>query len=158
MNDRSFFKTSIKIFESYFFKRQPENMELFDDTFWQFATEKIHQAISENPRLIYFMKLIYQHDEITEGDLLNLLFSTTCKRQALFNKIVRTPDEWGKQLIWPFYAASLVKLADWASPNTIDSMMKVLNIQHLAKIFNETARDTTYLEFPKTYKSLGSYF
>ena len=158
MKDNFFFKNSIKIFESFAYKKKLENQEIYTDDFWIAAAERIYKALNQNPNVISLMKLIYIDDKISENNLLNLLFSTICKTQRLFNRITQKPDEWGKSLIWPFYESNLVKIENLASPNAIENMAKYLNIEELAKVFNEMQKDVTFKEFPKTHKRIKGYF
>ena len=158
MKDRLFFKNAIQIFESIVFNKKPDNLEVYNDAFWVAATERIQQALDQNPKIILLMKLIYIDDEITEKILLNLLFSTICKTKSLFNKIIQKPDEWGKGLIWPFYESNLIKIEDWASQNAIKNIAESLNLEKLTRSFNEMPKDITFKEFPKTYKRIKSYF
>ncbi len=158
MNDRYFFSISKQLFLSYFYKKKPENMEVINEAYWSFATQKMEYALAENPRLIHLMKLIYQEEKITPNVLLNLLFTTLCRTRAMFNKIIQKPDEWGKGLIWPFHESGLVKLEDWASPEILMSMHKSLNMELQAKSFNALSREETFIVFPKVYKRIGHYY
>lgn len=157
MTDKLFFQYAIQIFESYVFKKAPDNMEVYKDSFWVAANEKINEALNQNPKIILLLKLVYIDDKITENILLNLLFSTICKTKSLRDKIIQKPDEWGGRLIWPFYDSSLIKVEDWASPSAIKKMIKSLDLKKLTRQFNKMSKNETFKAFPKTYKSIAYY-
>jgi hypothetical protein len=158
MEDKAFFQYSIQIFESYVFEHKAVNTEIFNEKFWEAAVERIQYALTQNHRIISLLKLVYINDQITKETLLNLLFSTTCKSKALLNKLINTPDEWGQKLYWPMYETDLVKVEDWANNDVIQLMVEALTLKSLTNTYNETPKDATYAEFPKTYKSLSRYF
>lgn len=158
MNDKEFFGYSIQIFESYAFKNKVVNKSNFNEDFWKTAAEKIKYVVSQNPKIIILYKLIFANNQIVKEDLLNLMFTTTCKSKAALKKIAQNPDDWGRSLLWPLYETDLVNVKEWASQEIIQRIEESLNLESLTTTFNNTLKETTYTEFPKTYKNIGRYF
>ena len=157
MGDKEFYKKSFQIYLAIF-KKMPYNLELYDESFWLKATERIQTSIDASEKTILFMKAIYTFDQMAEDILLDLLFNTACFKQRTFNLLIKDPDGLGKQLYWPYEQGILFNVDDLITAERKVKMINELNLAELTRHLNDLPKSDLVAEFPKTYKRLSRYY